>query len=71
MDDVKIKAFEKLIVDACNDTPISNRIKHYVLKDIAEKLLEASEKDMAVALALADVRKKERMAEDEQDSKLN
>lgn len=68
MDDIKIKAFEKLIIDACNDTPISNRVKHYVLKDIAEKLLEASEKDMAVTLALADMRKKERVAENEQNS---
>jgi hypothetical protein len=38
---------------------------------VAEKLLEASEKDMAVTLALADMRKKERVAENEQDSKLN
>ncbi len=68
MDDVKIKAFEKLIVDACNDIPISNRIKHYVLKDVAEKLLEASERDIAVTLALADMRKKERVAENEQNS---
>lgn len=65
MNDLQIKAFEQKIVDACNDTPISNRIKHYVLKDIAEKLLEASEKDMAVTLALADMRKKERVAENE------
>ncbi len=67
MEDVKIKAFEKLIIDTCNDTPVSNRTKYYVLKDVAEKLLVASEKDIAVTLAIAE-KQKEGKAKDEQIS---
>lgn len=57
MEDMKIKAFEKLIVDSCNNTPISNREKYYVLKDIADKLLEVSERDIAIQMAILDQQK--------------
>lgn len=53
MDDIKIKAFEQKIIELCNGIPISNRVKYYVLKDIADKLLEASERDIAVAVAIS------------------
>lgn len=52
MDDVKISAFEKLIIETCNKIPISNRVKYYVLKDIAEKLLQASNTDIAIQTSL-------------------
>ena len=42
-DDVKIKGFENSVIDLCNGVALSNRIKYYVLKDITQKLLEASE----------------------------
>lgn len=59
MEDIKIKAFEQKIVEVCNSiNTLSNRTKYYVLKDIADKLLEASERDIAVALAVADKDKK-------------
>ena len=51
MDELKIKGFENLIVDACNKTPIPNRIKYYVLKEIAQKCYDASEIDVRIALA--------------------
>lgn len=50
MDELRIKAFENLIIEHCNKTPISNRVKYYVLKDIAQKLLDASELDVQLAL---------------------
>lgn len=50
MDELKIKAFENIIIEHCNKTPIPNRVKHYVLKDIAQKLLDASEIDVQLAL---------------------
>lgn len=53
MEDIKIKAFEQKIVDVCNEVcGLNNRAKYYVLKDIAGKLLEASERDIAVAMAV-------------------
>ena len=51
MDELKIKAFENLIIDACNKTPIPNRIKYYVLKEIAQKCFDASELDARIALS--------------------
>lgn len=51
MDELKIKAFENLIIENCNKTPIPNRVKYYVLKDIAQKLLDASELDVRIALS--------------------
>lgn len=59
MEDVKIKAFEQMIVDVCNKTPICNRVKYYVLKEIADKLLEASERDAMVMTALSEHQVKE------------
>lgn len=50
MDELKIKAFENIIVEHCNKTPIPNRVKYYVLKDIAQKLFDASELDVQLAL---------------------
>lgn len=50
MDELKIKGFENLIVEACNKTPIPNRIKYYVLKEIAQKCFDASEIDVHLAL---------------------
>lgn len=60
MDDIKIRAFEAKIVEICNGVPISNRMKYYVLKDISEKLLEASERDVAVTTALLNKQKEEK-----------
>ena len=51
MDELKIKGFENLIVEACNKTPIPNKIKYYVLKEIAQKCLEVSELDVQIALS--------------------
>lgn len=51
MDELKIKAFENLIIDACNKTPIPNRVKYYVLKEIAQKCFDASEMDARIALS--------------------
>lgn len=51
MDELKIKAFENLIIDNCNKTPIPNRIKYYVLKEIAQKCFDASEMDARIALS--------------------
>lgn len=48
MEDIKIAAFEKLIVDACNNIPLSNRVKYYVLKDISQKLLAVSEQEIQI-----------------------
>ena len=60
MDDLQIKAFEQKIVDTCNGIQISNRAKYYVLRDIADKLLEASERDIAISLAILDKEKKQK-----------
>ncbi len=51
MDELKIKGFENLIIDACNKTPIPNRAKYYVLKEIAQKCFDASELDARIALS--------------------
>lgn len=51
MDELKIKAFENLIIDNCNKTPIPNRVKYYVLKEIAQKCFDASEMDARIALS--------------------
>ncbi len=59
MVNVETIAFEKLIVDTCNQTPISNRVKYYVLKDIAQKLLEASEFDYKQTILELEKKKKE------------
>lgn len=50
MDELKIKAFENLIIENCNKTPIPNKVKYYVLKDIAQKCFDASELDVLLAL---------------------
>ena len=60
MDDLQIKAFEQKIVDICNGIKISNRAKYYVLRDIADKLLEASERDIAISLAILEKEKKQK-----------
>lgn len=59
MEDIKIKAFEDKIIELCNSVPTLNcRAKYYVLKSVADKLLEASERDIAVALAVASLNEK-------------
>lgn len=61
MEDIKIKAFEDEIIKICNGmNGLNNRAKHYVLKDIADKLLEASERDIAIALAIANKNKEQK-----------
>lgn len=51
MDDtLNLIAFESSVVNLCNDTPISSRAKYYVLKDITQKLLVASEQEYAEAM---------------------
>ena len=50
-ENLEVIYFEKLIVDACNNTPINKRTQYYVLKDITQKLLEASEREHQIALA--------------------
>lgn len=59
MEELKIIAFEQSVVDLCNHTPIPNRTKMYVLKEIANKLLEASERDYQMALQALEQKKKE------------
>ena len=72
MDEIRIKAFENSVIDLCNGAAISNRVKYYVLKDIAEKLLDASEKDYQVQVATLDMQKaigrKEQQKDVQQDS---
>ncbi len=52
MDELKIIGFEQSVVDLCNKTPIPNRVKMYVLKEIANKLLDASERDYAIQMRM-------------------
>ena len=51
MDELKIKGFENLIVEACNKTPIPNKIKYYVLREIAQECLKVSETEVQIALS--------------------
>ena len=50
MDELKIKAFEALIVENCNKTPIPNRVKYYILRDVAQKCLNVSDVDIAIVM---------------------
>ena len=49
MEELKIVAFENSILKLVNSTPIPKRTMHYVLKDIAQKLLEASNIECTLA----------------------
>lgn len=46
MDDLTIFTFEKQLIELINKTPLPNRAKWYVVKDVADKLLKASENDI-------------------------
>lgn len=60
MEEIKIKGFENTILDLCNKTPMPWRTKYYVLKDLAQKCLEASEKDCQMALAEIEKQKEQK-----------
>ena len=66
MEEIKIVNFENELVSLCNRTQIPNRTKYYILKDTAQKLLEASERDyMAEVNAL----KKEKLEKEKAERK--
>lgn len=66
MDEIKIVNFENELVSLCNRTQIPNRTKYYILKDTAQKLLEASERDYA---AEVNALKKERLEREKAERK--
>lgn len=61
MEELKISAFEKALIDLCNGVPIANRAKYYVLKDVADKCLEASNREIEI---VKDKLQKEKEKED-------
>ena len=69
MEDLSIVAFEQKIVDICNKVPISKRTMYYVLKDVANKLLEASDRECQISMAINDYEKKKAEAEQNETKK--
>lgn len=64
MDELKIRAFENLIIEACNKTPIPAKVKYYVLRDVAQSVLNASNVDIALELKEIERQKESEVAED-------
>lgn len=57
MEEVKIIGFEQAIVELCNKTPIPWRTKYYILKDLAHRCLEASDKEYQTTMNSLNVNK--------------
>lgn len=59
MNDLAIITFEKQLIELVNGVPLPNRCKWYVVKDVADKLLHASEVDVRATLEKIEAQKGE------------